>query len=88
MAALPFFLSFVPLALKLDRSNFVFWHSQILATTRAHDLEGFLLGSRPYPQQFLQAGEGSSNQASMSYTSATQLSSSSVLAPYFNLEYF
>ncbi|PON63537.1 hypothetical protein PanWU01x14_130110, partial [Parasponia andersonii] len=57
-----FLSSMVPLDLKLDRSNFAFWCSQILATIRAHDLEGFLLSIHPRLDSYLylQAGEGSS----------------------------
>ncbi|PON53451.1 hypothetical protein PanWU01x14_201710 [Parasponia andersonii] len=85
IVALPFLSSLVPLALKLDRSNFAY--SLILPTIRPHDLEGCLLGSHPCPPQFLQADEGSSNQASMSYASATQSSSSFVLVPCLIPEY-
>ncbi|PON97111.1 hypothetical protein TorRG33x02_071610, partial [Trema orientale] len=55
----PFLSSLVPLAHKLDRTNFAFWRSQILSTVRAHELEGFLLGTQLCPEQyvFLQEGE-------------------------------
>ena len=42
-----------PLSIRLDRLNHAFWRSQILPTVRAHDLEGFLLGTRLKPTEFL-----------------------------------
>ncbi|PON50169.1 hypothetical protein PanWU01x14_224820 [Parasponia andersonii] len=64
---LSFLSSLVPLALKLDRSNYAFRRSQILPTVRAHELEGFLLGTHPCPEQFIrfQEGEGSSDAQAM-----------------------
>ncbi|PON53956.1 hypothetical protein PanWU01x14_198340, partial [Parasponia andersonii] len=45
----------------------------ILATIRAHDLEGFLLGTHLCPEQFLrlQPGEESSARASASASAAS-----------------
>lgn len=39
----------VPLTLRLDRNNFFYWRSQVLSTVRAHQLEGFLTGTRIRP---------------------------------------
>ncbi|KAF4386292.1 hypothetical protein G4B88_003509 [Cannabis sativa] len=38
--------SLAPLTLKLDRGNYTFWKSQVLPSLRAHDLEGFVLGTK------------------------------------------
>lgn len=40
-------------SVKLDRNNFLLWESSILPIIRGHKLERFILGSKPYPQQFL-----------------------------------
>ena len=32
-----------PINIKLDRSNYLFWKSLILPTTKAHDLETFMI---------------------------------------------
>ena len=39
------------LNIRLDSSNYTFWKSQILPSVRAHDLEGFLLGTRIKPDE-------------------------------------
>ena len=39
--------------IKLDRSNYMIWKSQILSSVRANDIEGFLDGSKICPSQFL-----------------------------------
>ena len=74
-SSLSFLPSLVPLALTLDRGNFVFWHSQILPVVRAHDLEGFLLGNRPCLAQFitLQSGKGNSSSNSTNSVPVTRL---------------
>ncbi|KAF4354635.1 hypothetical protein F8388_009626 [Cannabis sativa] len=45
------FQSLAPLTLKLDRGNYTFWKSQVLPALRAHDLEGFVLGTKECPPQ-------------------------------------
>ena len=50
--------------LKLDRSNYTIWKSQILSAIRANDLEGFLDGSRTCPNQLL-PGESTSTEAAI-----------------------
>ena len=40
------------ISIKLDRSNYMFWKSQILPSTQAHDLEVFFLGTKPKPDEF------------------------------------
>ncbi|KAF4372294.1 hypothetical protein G4B88_007038 [Cannabis sativa] len=47
------FQSLAPLTLKLDRGNYTFWKSQVLPALRAHDLEGFVLGTKECPPQFV-----------------------------------
>ena len=42
-----------PVSVKLDRSNYVLWKSQVLPTVRAYDLEGFLLGTKSQPFETL-----------------------------------
>ena len=41
------------ISIKLDRSNYMFWKSQILPAARAHDLEVFLLSPKPKPDEFI-----------------------------------
>ena len=38
---------------RLDRSNYIFWRSQILPTARAYGLDDFLFGTRSPPEQFI-----------------------------------
>ncbi|PON91706.1 hypothetical protein TorRG33x02_125370, partial [Trema orientale] len=52
-AAPVLFQSLAPLSIKLDRTNYSFWRSQVLPAVRAHDLEGFLLGTVPCPPRFV-----------------------------------
>ncbi|KAF4398867.1 hypothetical protein G4B88_023461 [Cannabis sativa] len=47
------FQNLAPLTLKLDRGNYTFWKSQVLPALRAHDLEGFVLGTKACPPQFV-----------------------------------
>ena len=49
MASFPSTLA--PVQIKLDRSNYIFWKSQILPAARAHDLETFLLGTKSKPSE-------------------------------------
>ena len=37
--------------IKLYRSNYLFWITQILPAARAHDLEAFLLGTKSKPNE-------------------------------------
>lgn len=46
----------IPLAVKLDQNNFFLWRSQVLPAVRAHDLEGFLNGTRLPPPELIPAG--------------------------------
>ena len=41
--------------IKLDRSNYTIWKSQILSSVRANGLEDLLDGSKTSPDQFLQS---------------------------------
>ncbi|KAL2530455.1 Retrotransposon gag domain-containing protein [Forsythia ovata] len=43
------------IAMKLRRSNYNFWKSQIMPTLRAYDLEGFITGSMTCPQKVIEA---------------------------------
>ncbi|PON83496.1 hypothetical protein TorRG33x02_206510 [Trema orientale] len=43
----PFSSSLTPLSLKLDSKNYLYWRSQILTTTHAYNLKGFLIGTTP-----------------------------------------
>lgn len=48
--------------IKLDRSNYTIWKSQILSSVWANELESFLDGSRACPNQYL-SGESASTDA-------------------------
>ncbi|KAH9766800.1 retrovirus-related pol polyprotein from transposon RE1 [Citrus sinensis] len=50
--------------IKLDRSNYLIWKSQILSSVRANELESVLDGSRICPDQFLSSTQGNSTVAS------------------------
>ena len=41
--------------IRLDRTNYSYWRVVILAAVRAHDLEGFLLGTIPPPTPTLRS---------------------------------
>uniref|UniRef100_A0A803QHZ4 Retrotransposon Copia-like N-terminal domain-containing protein n=1 Tax=Cannabis sativa TaxID=3483 RepID=A0A803QHZ4_CANSA len=41
----------LPLNLRLDRSNYTYWRTLVLAAVRAYNLDGFLLGTNPPPPQ-------------------------------------
>lgn len=43
-----------PLALRLDRTYYNLWRSQVLPAVSAHNLEGFLLGTSCPPIQFFE----------------------------------
>ena len=47
--------------IKLDRSNYTIWKSQILSSVQANELEGLLNGSKLCPDQFLSDESRSSN---------------------------
>ena len=49
----PFASSLNQLTLRLDRTNYNYWRAQVLPAVRAHNLEGFLLGSTQPPAQFI-----------------------------------
>ena len=61
--------------IKLDRSNYLIWKSQILSSVRANELESLLDGSRICPDQFLSSTQGNSDamfNASASSTITSQ----------------
>lgn len=39
--------------IKLDRSNYLLWHSQVLASIRGNRLEDFITGDKPTPKEHL-----------------------------------
>ena len=41
------------LNIRLNHTNYTFWRFQILPTVRAHDLEGFLFGTKIKPKEFI-----------------------------------
>uniref|UniRef100_A0A803PXS9 Integrase catalytic domain-containing protein n=1 Tax=Cannabis sativa TaxID=3483 RepID=A0A803PXS9_CANSA len=43
----------LPLNLRLDRTNFLFWRSLVLAAVRAYDLDGYILGTIQAPDRLL-----------------------------------
>ena len=47
--------------IKLDRSNYLIWKSQILSSVRANELESLLDGSKICPDQFLSSTQGNSD---------------------------
>ena len=42
-----------PINNKLDRSNYLFWKTQILPAARAHDLVAFFLGTKSKPNEVI-----------------------------------
>ena len=42
-----------PLNIRLNYTNYTFWRFQILSAVRAHDLEGFLFGTKIKPKEFI-----------------------------------
>ena len=60
------------ISVRLDRSNYVLWQSQILPIDRAYGLEAFLLGTNSKPEQFL-ASSTSSDQISDQPTAPASL---------------
>ncbi|KAF4362700.1 hypothetical protein G4B88_028753 [Cannabis sativa] len=47
------FQNLAPLTIKLERANYPYWRSQALPALRAHELEGYVLGTKPCPPQFV-----------------------------------
>lgn len=41
------------LSLRLDRSNYAFWKSQVLPTVCAYVVDDFLLDNQPHPNAFI-----------------------------------
>jgi len=39
--------------IKLDRSNYLLWRSQLLASIRGNRLENFITGDKPTPEKYL-----------------------------------
>ena len=52
-----------PVSVRLDRSNYLLWQSQILPTDQEYGLEEFVLGTNSKPEQFL-ASSASTDQIS------------------------
>lgn len=48
----PLFQPLAPLTLKLECHNYFFWRSQVLPAVRAHDLDGFLFGTKTCPPRY------------------------------------
>ena len=46
-----FLSTLVPIQIKLDRSNYILWKSQILSAAIAHDLKPFLLETKSKPSE-------------------------------------
>ena len=59
----PFALSLNQLKLRLDRTNYNYCRAQVLPLVRAHNLEGFLLGSTQPPAQFIDIYNPNGNQS-------------------------
>ncbi|KAH9682619.1 retrovirus-related pol polyprotein from transposon RE1 [Citrus sinensis] len=57
--------------IKLDRSNYLIWKSQILSSVRANELESLLDGSKICPDQFLSSTQGNSDAMFNASTSST-----------------
>ncbi|KAL9426860.1 hypothetical protein AB3S75_033611 [Citrus x aurantiifolia] len=48
--------------IKLDHNNFMVWRNQVLASIKGNGLEGFINGTNPCPDQYLdQISEASSS---------------------------
>lgn len=43
----------LPLNLRLDRSNYSYWRTLVLAATRAYNLDSYVLGTHPAPPMIL-----------------------------------
>lgn len=46
------------ISVKLDRTNYSIWRSQVLPALRGHDLAGYVFGTKPCPPEFLDAPDG------------------------------
>ena len=65
-----------PISIKLDRTNYLFWKSQILPTLRAHDLESLLLDTKLKPEEYIADSvdaDQSSPQINPAYVSWTRI---------------
>ena len=64
------FQNLSPLTIKLDRANYSFWRSQVIPALRAHDLEGYVLGTEICPSQFTDhiSSDVSSKQVNSAFT--------------------
>ncbi|KAK6118844.1 hypothetical protein DH2020_047411 [Rehmannia glutinosa] len=51
--------TFTTITLRLDRTNYSYWKSQVLATVRAHGFDEFLLGTSSAPTRFVHSSSGS-----------------------------
>lgn len=61
-------------SVKLDRSNFLSWECSILPVIRGHKMEGYLLGTKPCPSQFITEGtETKTNPTYEEWVAAVQL---------------
>ncbi|KAF4361339.1 hypothetical protein G4B88_005129 [Cannabis sativa] len=54
------FQSLAFLTIKLEGTNYPYWRSQALPALRAHELEGYVLGTKPCPPQFVDNTVGGS----------------------------
>ena len=48
--------------IKLDRSNYMLWKNQVLASIRGNRLEGYINGEKIAPNQFIASSVASSSQ--------------------------
>ena len=59
-----------PANIKLDRSNFMYWKSQILPAVKAHGLEDFLFGRKLNPDEVIvDPGSSSASLSNPKYIS-------------------
>ena len=49
---------------KLDRTNYLLWKTQVLASIIGNGLKGFINGDKPYPAQFLSKSIAESSRSS------------------------
>lgn len=48
-------------SIKLDRDNFLLWKSQVLPVVQGYDIGGYLIGTNPYPQKYLESQDENGN---------------------------
>ena len=53
---------------KLDRTNYLVWKTQVLTSITGNDLEGFINGDKPCPSQFLHESTGESIRSDFTAT--------------------